>query len=453
MTNAQPTKARLSYFIKNGIDPKSLMRTCPPQEYVDGFLIPVGVCTVVAMKGSAGKTTAFVHAGINAAATGIMDLFGLRNHDKPQRMVLVLGEESPLMFNQRLSNVLPDGAFDRYITACESGMIEVVCYREAKRNMVTPDHMINAEAKLSDGGVELFDAIIELNPDIVVFDTLTSLCGANQTDDTMVYSVIDILDDFASKAKCAVILTSHLTKDGLKKIDETTTSDELIATMRGSAALVNASRHSIVMVPASKGMYENIKIDKGDSLWVCAVKSNIGHPKNGETFPVIRSKKRMTFVATAPDGKPIGEVMELEEAAMLRRLRPYVYHAVKIAAERGMPYAGRGQNGIVAQSDKIVKELLPEGSTSKMVSMLVDEMTGTLLTICRTNPKDIGVLDVIGGPYNENDPDTGKFRTYISGAPDVLGMAAFINEQVDMDPNGKNLGQHNLNGNAVQDPF
>lgn len=89
------------------------------------------------------------------------------------------------MFNQRLSNIFPKGSFDRYIQAYEIGMIEVILYSEAKRQMQNPDHMIDATGKLSEGGTELFEDIKDYKPDIVVFDTLTTLCGANQMDDIL----------------------------------------------------------------------------------------------------------------------------------------------------------------------------------------------------------------------------------------------------------------------------
>lgn len=81
----------------------------------------------------------------------------------------------------------------------------------------------------------------------------------------------------------------------------------------------------------------------------------------------------MIFLATNADGKVIGDVLALEDAALMRKLRPYVFHIIKAAAVTGKPFAaGKCTNLIISQSNNLVKNLFPRGSSSKVVPKLVD---------------------------------------------------------------------------------
>lgn len=74
MNKSTHVKIRSLHFTKNAVDPSKLRLESRLQDYIDSFLISFGTCTVIAMKGSAGKPAALVNSGINAAATGLLDV-------------------------------------------------------------------------------------------------------------------------------------------------------------------------------------------------------------------------------------------------------------------------------------------------------------------------------------------------------------------------------------------
>lgn len=68
-------------FIASAMLPAArVVKDIPEQDYIDGHMMPRGVCTILATAGGSGKTTASLSAALKSSLDGSFDLFGSRRH-------------------------------------------------------------------------------------------------------------------------------------------------------------------------------------------------------------------------------------------------------------------------------------------------------------------------------------------------------------------------------------
>lgn len=311
-------------FIASAMLPAArVVKDIPEQDYIDGHMMPRGVCTILATAGGSGKTTASLSAALKSSLDGSFDLFGSRRHSRPLRCIAIYGEETTQTITRKIVHELK--AYDAFHQATASGNLAIISWLEYAGKLATPERVFGDTGALTEAGKRLFAALREWQPDFVMLDTLSSLSDGDYLSDRIAYTTLRELNNLAAATDAAVVLTAHLVKGGAGKISAQSSSDDLIALSRGSAALVNAARHAIVLVPAPEGAYSGLDdIAPGDQIWMCGVKSNIGFGGANTTFPTIRSSALRTFTTVTTAGRNLAEDLGERDRRMVKVLEEYL---------------------------------------------------------------------------------------------------------------------------------
>jgi hypothetical protein len=421
------------------ISPKDIREDIPPQSYIDGFMFPFATCTMLSTAGGSGKTTSGTGAAVTAAANGRFDFFGERQHERPMRSILVLGEETADMISRKLAFEIVDG-IKLYRDASGNGNIAIISWLEyGMRSTEAPEKIFEEKGSLTEQGRKLFAALKTFKPDFVFFDTLSSLSDGDYLSDRVAYTTIRELNSLAAATGAAVVMTAHLVKGGAAKIDSTSSADDMIALSRGSAAMINAARHAIVLVPANSGDFPGINIDDGDQIWRAGVKSNIGFPLANCTFPVVRSSKRRTFLAMYGGNQTFAEKDKEHATNMIRLLERYMFHAIRLAAESLQPFAECGKMSPEGLCKDLLMPIMPNGASPFLVARAVDNLIRKQ-EVCPARSTASGgmILDVEGGPFAAPDhhlDQAGKPPKFKPGAADIQRLADRIHAAVNNEMN------------------
>lgn len=405
---------------------KELAASVRPQEYIDGHMLPFGACTVLATAGGSGKTTSSIGGAVSVASTGDFHLFGHRRHGRALKTVLVFGEETPDMIARKLHHELP-GGYPAFRAAEALGNVVIISWATFISSRATPEKIWSEKGDLTESGRELFDAIEAYGPEFVLFDTLSSLSDGDYMQDRVAYSTMRTLNNLTHKTGAAGIITSHLVKGGASKVDEKSCADDLIALSRGSAALVNAARHAIVLVPSPAGAFPGVQRREGESVWMCGVKSNLGFSGAGSVFPVIRSTDLRTFTAFSAAGGSVAQEAAETDRAMVKTLEDYLYGLIMYAAADLQPFAESGKMSAENLYSDLLAPVLPRGVSAGQVKRAVDNLIrAEHVKVCRSSATGTPVLDVDGGPFASPHlhlDEKGKEPKFRKGAPDVRALA------------------------------
>jgi hypothetical protein len=423
----RPAAAEIPAFLRAAmLTSKDISAAVKPQEYIDGYMLPFGACTVLATAGGSGKTTSSIGGAVSVASSGDFHLFGHRQHGRPLKTVLVFGEETPDMIARKLHHELP-GGYSAFRAAEALGNVIIISWSTFISGRATPEKIWSEKGDLTESGRELFDAIEAYKPEFVLFDTLSSLSDGDYMQDRVAYSTMRTLNNLTHKTGAAGIITSHLVKGGASKVDEKSCADDLIALSRGSAALVNAARHAIVLVPSPAGAFPGVQRKEGESVWMCGVKSNLGFAGAGSVFPVIRSTDLRTFTAFSAAGGSVAEEADAADKMMVRVLEDYLLGLIHYAAADMQPFAESGKMSPENLYGDLLAPVLPKGASAGQVKRAVDNLIRSEhVKVCRSTATGTPVLDVDGGPFANPElhlDEKGKEPKFRKGAPDVRALA------------------------------
>lgn len=377
-----------------------------PQKFVDGMVIAENTTNLVAFDGGAGKSTSIRHGGIKAAATGLFNMLGERQHDKPLRVALLFGEETGEQIGQSIMSI--PGAHEHYMTAIRTGRLLIVSMLDYAEKAERPESIFDREGRLTPTGSAILQDLADFKPDLLVLDTLGSMSDSEYLDSLSPRNTLNILNGFCARNRCTAIAYLHLTKDAGGKFNAESSPGELLALSRGSAQLKNVTRSLIVATRAPAGMYPGIQVAAGDEIWIGTTKCNLQNAKyNNQFFPIIRDSSRMIMTAYGA-GKALADEAETSSKAALRVLHEYLPHLIRAASDIFKPFSASTssrsklslQNLLTTGSmSEYFDERLSPGLISSALEILIRE--GKIVEASNTRTNSGLVYCYPGGPFAE----------------------------------------------------
>lgn len=403
-------------------------------DFLDGMLIPRGVCTGLFTAPGLGKTTSQLTTAIAGATSRVFPLFGSREHDRPLRTLLVLGEDTRQTLRNSLANA-PSFGPSEVQDAADAGNAVFLPLLDTASHIEEPE-IFGEDGNLTEHGKILFREIKISGPwDFIVFDTLTSLSASEYLDRRSSYATTNALTKLASATNAAVLYNGHLTKGGGSgQLKSDCSAADVYGLAAGSGGLLGAARNMIVIVRRPQGVFENVESDPGDEVLLGACKSAVNPRWNGRLFPVIRDTREGVLRAVDRDGVPLlqaDEHEELQVAQYLHELLPLLIEACAEAPNfQALSSTGSVRPGVLAQGT--LSPIFDMGTTAQVdraMSRLVRE--GRVVEV-RQSEKATPMYDVPNGPFaspdRHLDPETGKPPKFRKGAPDAAHLAARIAE-------------------------
>ncbi len=405
-----------------------------PIELIDGMLLPRGVCTALFTAPGAGKTTSELTAAVVSATSAVFGMFGLREHERPLRSLLVLGEDTKQTLRNALANAPAFGPGEIQ-DAVDSGRVVFLPLLDTAKGFDDPE-LFGEDGKLTDHGRALFREIRASGPwDFVVFDTLTSLSASEYLDRRSSYATTNALNQLASETNSAVVYNGHLTKTGgAGSLKSDCSAADVLGLAAGSGGLLGAARNALVLARRPQGLFENVEVDPGDEVLVGACKSNVTGRWNGKLFPVVRDMQQGVLRAVDRDGVPLLQADEHEEKRVSEYLNEMLPLLIEACAEaptyQALSSTGSVRPGVLAQGS--LSPLFGMGTTAQVDRAMARLVKRGLVVEVRQSEKATPMYDVPGGPFASPDlhldPETGKPPKFRKGAPDAQHLAARILE-------------------------
>ncbi|MEA5159961.1 AAA family ATPase [Cereibacter johrii] len=426
-------------FSKMQFDLGLLDREPRPMELIDGHLIPRATTTIIATNPGSGKSTSTIRSCASASATGLWTMFGTRQHDRPLRCAVVLGEDNARTFEGVLAS-LPADTRHHLRVGVEQQRLMISPFRTFTKTQAQSD-LLGANGKLTELGDTLFRAMRQFRPDVMVFDTISSLSECSYLARTEAYATMNALNDIAEDCDSALLLMMHLTKTGSEKLDEKSTAEDLTREISGSAGLVGAARHAIAMARAPRGKFENVELHhEKDELWMCGVKTNVVPGAANKLFPVIRDYEQRVLRTTSMEGTPLVDYDTTIEASVMADLKAELPLFIMAAAELRSPFPQSQKNkfSLELQVTGSLSGVLPKATAGQISRALADLERDQKVVACKSARANGAVVwDVPGGAFaRESDYETftkGKL-SFCKGAPDAIRLAERVEEIRRMNP-------------------
>lgn len=376
------------------------------REFLDGFMVPRGKAMILALDHGQGKTTAILTALVGAAATGVFNLFGSKDHGRKLKCLLVTGEETEEDFVQKFAydavstGGRPTERLAMARAAIAAGNLVLVSLDMVQEKTGSFDRVFGEMGDLTPTGKDIFNAAVEGKFDVVVLDTMRSVGSGDYNQEIVASRTLSAMNKLARIADCAVIMTAHVTKDAQKaKLEQHTPPAQIINLIRGSGQIVSQARHVVVLMEDNAPAFNLPTLKTGDKQYVMALKSNLG-VKSDVLMPVVRSAKSLTFEAYA-NGKSLLDVSVGDDKWRYMRLLDLLPKLIFASSISGHPLTINGAFSPEKLSESTLATLLPAGTTSSVVSSAIK----TLLSkheIVQVKTTDKGApsrYDVASGPY------------------------------------------------------
>lgn len=374
-----------------------------PRKMLDGLVIPEGTFTLAALDGASGKSTGVRGAAAFAADTGLWCLFGERQHDRPLKVVLFHGEETAEDIVQSFATI--DGAMAAYRRAVRHHRLFVISMTDYQQRLDRPEQIFDKEGKLTVLGAEIFQAIEQYQPDVIVLDTIGSMSDSEYLDGISSKNMVNAVNRLCARCNGATAIGFlHLTKDAGSKVGPDMSPSDLQNLNRGSAMLKNSTRSLLVATRAPAGMYPGISVREGDQLWVATSKCNIpGAKYNGKLFPFVRDSRRMTLLAQGQDGQALAETVDSDNRDATKALLKYLPHLIRAASDARKPFPTFVKNRFSLQtmltgpmSGYFTEKLSAELISGALASLLKD---GIIVECSDTRAAGAMVYCVPGGNF------------------------------------------------------
>lgn len=416
-----------------------------PLELIDGHLLPRGTTTLIATDAGSGKSTSAIRSAASAAATGLWTMLGRRQHDRPLRVAVFLGEDNNRSFEGVLAGLPTDTKAD-IRTAVMAERLLLSPFRTFAKTQEQGD-LFDLEGKVSELGKTIFRAVREFKPDVLVLDTSTSLSECAYMDRKHAYATVNALNELADDCNAAVILMMHLTKTGSEKITSDVRASDLIRGVSGSAGLIAATRHALAFAPCPPKKFENVVLaDERDELWIVGVKTNSIPDAAGKIFPVIRDYNQRVLRTTDENGVPLLQNDAGAEARVQAELRVALPLAIRAASEIRSPFVQKPNSKLSIQSLAAgpLVDLLPKASEGQITDALARlEREGRIVPCTSTRAGGSVVWDVPNGVFareTEYEQLTGEKLTVRKGAP----VYAELKQRMDELRTGDDLSEMEL---------
>ncbi len=394
-----------------------------PQDWLDGYAVPRGKTSILAIQSASGKTTAVLTAIVRAATSGIFRLFGTRYHDRPLRCVLISGEETYDDIIRKLRVDHPD-LVPAISKAVEDGNLVIICLKEIIGRGGVTDRLFAQDGAATDSYHVIASALRSVRPDFVFVDTLNSVSRSEYLDSQSPYATILELDRLAKELNAAIMISTHVTKEGTSKleINEQTSAEAILSSMRGSGQLVSAARCVIVLAKASPSAFSAIPMKEGDVKFAAVIKTNLPHPDVLKVIPCIRSRAQKTFMTTFED-EETGAAQTLQAmstagyARIMQSLPAALHRLIQAAALSRSPFTETGKFSIAELRTSTLAGILPEGTEAHHVQKALDEMEERGEIVKARVSRTGSVYDVKGGPFANGFDENGKPVKVRAGEP------------------------------------
>lgn len=410
-----------------------------PIEFLDGMLIPRGVCTALMTPPGSGKTTAQMTSALAGAMGRGFSMFG-GGDSRPVRSLLILGEDTRATLR---SNLLHLPFEEGEIT--DSAAREAVVFApllDVEVDDGSPE-LFDVDGKVTERGADLVREIKRSGPwDFILFDTISSLSASEYLDRRSSYATTNALNSLASATGAAVVYNGHLTKaGGSGSLKAGCTSADVISLAAGSGGLVGAARNMVVLAPRGQsGLYDNVELDEGDEVFIGVCKSSINPDWNMRLFPVIRDARLRTLRAVDHDGTPLLSTEADREKLSQKSIKTFVMAAVEALSELRQP-ASASSNSKVALAALLTGALetdqTPRG-TSVQYQRAIDALlkTGRIRVCTTSRTGTTGVYDLPTGDYADEgryEEATGEKIPFVKGAPSLERFEALVLDILERD--------------------
>jgi hypothetical protein len=433
MNTAANVTAFPDLFAKMQFDLSLLDRQPRALDLIDDHLIPRGTTTIIATDAGSGKSTSAIRSSASAAATGLWTMLGTKAHDRALRCAVILGEDNDRTFEGVLAGLPPDTL--RHIRAGIASQTLLLSPFRAFAKTQQQGDLFGVDGKVTDLGDEIFRAMRQFRPDVLILDTTTSLSECAYLSRKEAYNTMNALNDLAEDCDAAVILMMHLTKTGSEKLTVESTAEDLIRGVSGSAGLIAATRHALAFARCPKGKFENIQLgDEGDERWMCGVKTNSVKGAASKLFPVIRDAREMVLRTTSYDGVPLLEQDNRGESAVMEYLRAELPFVIQAAAELRSPFAQKASSKISVEQLSVgaLAGVIPVASPTQLTKALSElERVRAIVPCTPTRSGGSVVWDVPEGMFArqaEFETVSGDKLEFRKGAPSAQELREKIQE-------------------------
>lgn len=218
--------------------------TPPPINWLAQDSLPLGVPGIAASVGGLGKSFMCLDACL-AVANGdnMSPIFGGPIVQRGMAVFLT-SEDSKESVHRRLVGIDPTGS--RRKLAGNNLSIVPIPSAGGVQHIVTQDKNGISKTQFFR---QIKEQIAELRPKLVIFDPLQAFTTADVNSDPAAGQyVYNCLSELCAETGATVLMMHHMTKDGLKGVGDLT---EARAGIRGTSALVDGSRWSYALWPAS----------------------------------------------------------------------------------------------------------------------------------------------------------------------------------------------------------
>lgn len=398
-----------------------------PRDWLDGYAIPRGKTTLLAVPGGSGKTTAALTAAIGGATDGVFHFFGRREHRRQLRSMIITAEETGDDLKLKMAAEHGDkiGAIEAAIAGGRLGILslpDAIEARDENGDIAFPGEikLFNEEGVAAEGFDVIAAEIEKFRPDFVYVDTLGAISKSDYMDGNSPYATIGRFDRLADRVGCAIVIAAHLTKEGSGKneINENTPPGSIIGSMRGSGQLTSAARHVIVLAEATGNAFKKESETDRQRRFGMVIKSNLGHPDAMKVLPVIRDENAKTFVAT--DGhRTLLSIAEADRLERLEKLPCIIEQIVYAASLACQPFVSKGKFSVAGLSRTVLDGALPDGTTDADIELATDRLirTGQIQAVRVTQAGATPVYDTPGGQY-ALEGRTGQKAEFKKGAAD-----------------------------------
>lgn len=199
----------------------------PTTEFVGGFFARKHV-TILASKAGIGKTWYLIKLLADLSVGGTIFL-SQAYYQPPIKCLLFAGETNVPLIIERFKMLNSDVNFDNIV---------ILSYLDAAKQ----GQFLDLDTR--EGAMLINQVVKDVNPDIVVFDTLMSFRRDDENSSQSTRDMMTRLQFIADNNNVAVIATHHLRKSDKRERNQSIDQDEII----GSSALVRLASSAFIMV-------------------------------------------------------------------------------------------------------------------------------------------------------------------------------------------------------------
>lgn len=313
----------------------------PPLEWLVQGTFPAGRLCIIGSAGGVGKSFMGLHLSLQICRPRNPlfppTAFGA-NVMQQGRCLVISGEDDRSECHRRIHALLSEGEEP-------PGNLHVLSVPDGCPDGLSIVHRDpqTRSLEVSPQWEQLEQEIVKL-PDLklIVIDTLSALAGpANANDSSEMQCVMNALTRLATRTKATILILHHLSKHR-----DIQTMQDAADSLRGSSAIISATRAGYVMWPASpqeaKRVCDTLNVEHAEGKIVMGVVAKLNSGKAQGRSVFLRADNGLLVDVTMRYYRHVGG----NDDAM----REELYATIEAAYLQGVPFAaGRGETGIHAR--------------------------------------------------------------------------------------------------------